>query len=73
MNDRSYTNFHTSNSKGACVVAIKPEVNSEFREADMLFYILQRQNIIRRTFQILQINVTKVKGKTIPVTGHGGP
>jgi hypothetical protein len=39
MKDRSHTNF-LSNSKGTLVVAIKPEVNSEFREAAMLFYIL---------------------------------
>jgi hypothetical protein len=40
MNDSSRTKFLTSNSVHTLVVAIKPEVNSEIREAAMLFFIL---------------------------------
>jgi hypothetical protein len=57
MNDISHTKFHTSNSKSALVVTTKPEVNSEFREAAMLFHILQRKKVTQRKFYILQIRV----------------
>jgi hypothetical protein len=52
MSARSQTKFHTSIFKGALVVTIMTEPNSESREAAMLFHILQKQKVRGRRLRI---------------------
>jgi hypothetical protein len=43
INGCLHAEFHTSNSKGILVVAIKLKGNCKFREIVLLLYVLQRQ------------------------------